>query len=91
MQPETTWSGFTVPDPLTESGVRRLDMAGGTLVRLHIEGEYYLDVPLLGIRNVTTFQELSDRVTHDLPIIVESPRRVSFAGGAVRWCEDVTE
>lgn len=83
--------GIGQPDPLTDSGVRRLDRGMGTQVALHrLRGEAVV-VPLLGIRDVATWHDLQDRVLRAMPIVVESPVRMVFGGGVVLWAECVSD
>jgi hypothetical protein len=72
---------------LTESGVHRLEAGVGTQVSLHTYRGDPITVTLLGIRDVATWTDLTERVTRGQPIHVESPVRMVFAGGVVIWAE----
>jgi hypothetical protein len=77
------------PDPLTDSAVHRLGL--GTQVRLHLYGGETCDVGLLTIRDVSTWNDLADRVLRAMPLIVDSGRRRVLAGGAILWAEVITD
>lgn len=77
------------PDPLTDSAVHRLGL--GTQVRLHLYGGDFCDVGLLAIRDVSTWNDLADRVLRAMPLVVESGRRRVFGGGAILWAEVLTD
>lgn len=91
MHPSRHHRGIEQPDPLTDSGVLRLDAGMGTQVSLHMLRGEPVVVPLLGIKHVSTWSDLTDLVIHAKPIIVESPVRITFGGGVILWAECVSD
>jgi hypothetical protein len=77
------------PDPLTDSAVHRLGL--GTQVRLWLYGGVSVDVGLLAIRNVSTWDDLAERIVAGQAIEVKASRRRVFGGGAVMWAEVLTD
>lgn len=79
------WGGpIANPDPLTDSGVHRMML--GTRVTLHTYKDQ-IEVGLTAIKDVATWNDLAERITHGLPIEVMASRRRAFAGGVVLWAE----
>jgi hypothetical protein len=72
-------------DPLTDSGIHRLML--GTRVTLHMHRGEPVEVALTTIRDVTTWNDLVDRVANNLPIVITASRRRVFSGGVVLWAE----
>lgn len=76
-------------DPLTDSAAHRLGL--GTQVRLYLYGGGYVDCGLLAIREVTTWDDLVDRLVRAMPIEVLAARRRIFGGGAILWAEVISD
>ena len=76
-------------DPLTDSAAHRLGL--GTQVRLHLYGDLHADVGLLAIRDVTNWDDLSERIARGLAIEVLASRRRVFAAGVVLWAEVLSD
>lgn len=86
--PVTHWGPADAPSPLTDSGVIRLRQ---TRIRLHPHGAEPIDVALLDIVGVTSWDDVAILVKSVRPIDVRGERRMSFAAGVILWAEVLTE